>query len=216
MPAWEGLLSPAQRWALVWYVKDFCEVFLEEEPDAPIEIPKAPPETAALVWEGKYVYAMLGCRKCHGDRGRGDGPSARELVDDWGWKIRPYDFTRGDYKNGSTPSDVYRTLVTGLNGTPMPALEPQIVAYPGGSDVDIGELGEVLESSVVEELRVYLEIEPTAAELQQMSPLETEILVQRRLWALVYYLRSLHRPKGFLYRLFVENPELRGNHDNDS
>ena len=38
---------------------------------------------------------------------------------------------------------------------------------------------------------------------------EKDTLVQRRLWALVYYVRSLERVKGTFYWLFGENPELQ-------
>jgi hypothetical protein len=41
-----------------------------------------------------------------------------------------------------------------------------------------------------------------------MSEDEVEGLVRRRLWALVYYVRSLDRAKGLFYWLFRENPEL--------
>jgi hypothetical protein len=208
MPAWEDLLSAEQRWALVRYIKSFSEFFAEEAPDPPVSIPPEPGVTTELVLEGRWVYAMLQCSQCHGPLGRGDGPSADELTDDWDKRIWPYDFTRGNYKNGAAPSDLYRTLVTGLSGSPMPAYEPDMVAFPGGSGVDISALREALDPDGVRGLEAYLADQPTAVQLMTMSEDEVDGLVQRRLWALVYYVRSLDRAKGLFYWLFRENPEL--------
>lgn len=208
MPGWENLLTPAERWALVRYIKGFSELFSLDEPEPPIEIPPPPDPTPALVQEGRFVYAMLGCAECHGPRGRGDGPSAAELTDDWGRPTRPYDLTRGVYRNGSAPADLYRTLVTGLSGTPMPAYEPDVLAFPGGRDADIPVGRETLTSEELRALQAYLHDQPTAVQLAGMSEEQRERLRQGRLWALVYYLRSLERPVGVLRWLFGQDPEL--------
>src|SRR2546422_7862107 len=36
---------------------------------------------AAALKEGRLFYDSIGCRKCHGDQGHGDGPSAPTLKD---------------------------------------------------------------------------------------------------------------------------------------
>ncbi len=208
MPSWEEHLSPAQRWALVRYIKEFSDLFAEEEPDPAIEIPPDVTPTPDLIREGRSVYALLNCWQCHGPTGRGNGPSANDLTDDWDRKIVPYDFTRGDYKSGSGPSDIYRTLVTGLDGSPMPAFDPGIVAFPGGADADVGPTREFLDPSELREVETYLAEQPSDAALRAMSEGAFEAIVERRLWALVYYLRSLDRAKGAIYWLFGENPEL--------
>src|SRR5438132_1377086 len=62
------------------------------------------------------------CASCHGERGHGDGPSAPQLKDETGLPIRPADLRYpARFKNGAQAIDVYRTLVTGLDGTPMPS-----------------------------------------------------------------------------------------------
>ena len=87
---------------------------------------------------GAGLYKEAGCDTCHGAKGRGDGPSAPELKDDAGHPIKPFNFASGrPMKGGQGPDAVYKTVMTGLQGTPMPgfgdALEPAqgwaIVAY---------------------------------------------------------------------------------------
>jgi cytochrome c oxidase cbb3-type subunit 2 len=41
--------------------------------------------------------------------------------DAWGHPQRPFDFTKGRPKSGAAPEDIYRTFMTGLNGTAMPS-----------------------------------------------------------------------------------------------
>ena len=60
--------------------------------------------------------------------GRGDGVSiwkpgkeGVELADDeWGHPIQPRDLTRGVFRFGRRPIDLYRRIYAGINGTPMP------------------------------------------------------------------------------------------------
>ena len=60
--------------------------------------------------------------KCHGDLGRGDGPSAPTLTDDLGQPIRAANLTQSwTFRGGSSREDIFRTMTTGLNGTPMPS-----------------------------------------------------------------------------------------------
>lgn len=59
------------------------------------------------------------CFTCHGPQGRGDGPTAGEYLDDWGYPIRPRDLTSGTFRAGSEGADLYRTIAAGIKGTPM-------------------------------------------------------------------------------------------------
>jgi cytochrome c oxidase cbb3-type subunit 2 len=120
MPAWFEL-SSRDRWALVHYVKSFSEYFEEEDPDDPIEIPEPPPVNSGLLTLGAEMFAEMQCWDCHGSIGKGDGAAAGTLEDDWGYPIRPADFTQGVFKAGNTTRDIYRTVATGLDGTPMPS-----------------------------------------------------------------------------------------------
>jgi mono/diheme cytochrome c family protein len=121
MPAWETIGDGNIR-ATVEYLKTFSALWKEQGPGKPIVVPAAPPDSDASRKRGAELYQSLGCFNCHGPRGRGDGPSAAELKDDWGYKSVPYDFTTGTgLKCGDRPEDVYRVFMTGLNGSPMPS-----------------------------------------------------------------------------------------------
>ena len=59
--------------------------------------------------------------ECHSQSGRGDGPSTASLKDAALFPIRPLDFGSGIFRRGSSLEDIFLTLRTGLNGTPMPS-----------------------------------------------------------------------------------------------
>ena len=124
MPAFEFEqdLKEVEIKTLVAYVKSYSDAFDGKTPE-PITLPKPPLRTDELLALGEKLYIDNECGKCHGDEGKGDGPSAAGLPPDfWGYPIRPYDFTVPDrMKGGSTVEDVYRTLYVGIGGTPMPA-----------------------------------------------------------------------------------------------
>lgn len=63
------------------------------------------------------------CFSCHGATGRGDGPTANDYKDDWGYPIRPRDFSQGVFRAGSAPQDLYLSIATGIGGTPMGSFE---------------------------------------------------------------------------------------------
>jgi len=114
-------LSEQERWAVTRYLKTFSQRFQEEMPGKSISIPPKPFLNAQLVAVGKSRYEESGCGQCHGSKGKGDGSSAKESKDDWGDAISPTDLTMKPFKSGPNPEDLYRTISTGLNGTPMPS-----------------------------------------------------------------------------------------------
>jgi len=95
---------------------------------------KIPEMTAERIAHGRSLFSTPGekgganCVSCHGPAGRGDGPSVwapgKEGVeyakDDWGNQIQPRDLTRGVFRFGRRPIDLYRRIYAGINGTPMP------------------------------------------------------------------------------------------------
>ena len=122
MPPWPNFTDPELK-NLAHYVKSFSPDFAKPDFNAaPLTFEKAPKYTKESAAAGRKVYEDTGCINCHGELGRGDGPSAPTLVDDWGFPIRAADFTqRYTFRGGPTREDIFRTMTTGLNGTPMPA-----------------------------------------------------------------------------------------------
>lgn len=106
-------------------------------------------ELQASIERGRQVFVgtVSSCSKCHGPDGRGDGQEAD--YDDWSkdWTIRagiqpndheamiplmargalpprtikPRNFEEGVFRGGSEPEDLYRRIMLGIAGTPMPA-----------------------------------------------------------------------------------------------
>jgi mono/diheme cytochrome c family protein len=87
-----------------------------------MDLPGAPSTTTESIELGKKLYVETGCVKCHGNLGRGDGPSAPTLTDDFMRPIRAADLSQSwTFRGGSSREDIFRTMSTGLNGTPMPS-----------------------------------------------------------------------------------------------
>lgn len=121
-----------QRLELIEFVKSLNPAFWERREITTVEIalPTGSHLTSERIARGRQLYMDAECWQCHGENGRGDGPSAPELKDNSGLPISPTDLSRPNrFKNGPNPQDLYRTLMTGLLGTPMPSyadsLEPE-------------------------------------------------------------------------------------------
>lgn len=140
MPEW-SLLSEKERVGVVQYLKTFSPRWQEERPEAPIFVPEPPEwlDTPESVARGREVYKSLQCEKCHGAAGKGDGPSAATLDPDvWGNPQKPFDFTQGRLKSGPSAKDIYRTFMTGVNGTAMPSYG-DVFAEPDGEYIREGD-----------------------------------------------------------------------------
>lgn len=127
MPSW-GHLSEEERWALVHYVKGLAaapwRVPPAVDPGAEgqtgqgiIRVPPAPPFTTEARKLALERYADA-CASCHGKTGKGDG--SEDQKDDLGYPTRPRDLTLGVFKGSPDPEHLYRRIVAGIPGTPMP------------------------------------------------------------------------------------------------
>jgi mono/diheme cytochrome c family protein len=126
MPSWSHL-PEEERWALVHYVKAFRPSPFVSAPATDkgegqsgtglIHVPaRAPftPEARTLALE-RFADA---CASCHGPTGKGDG--AEEQKDEAGYPTRPRDLTVGVFKGDPDPVQLYRRIVAGMPGSPMP------------------------------------------------------------------------------------------------
>lgn len=127
MPSW-GHLPEEQRWALVYYIKSFAEKPLTVKPqkkpgpdgaggEGIIYVPSNPAYDAAARARATELYRDA-CASCHGPTGKGDG--VQEQVDEEGFPTRPRDLTIGIFRGTPDVVELYRRVVAGIPGTPMP------------------------------------------------------------------------------------------------
>jgi mono/diheme cytochrome c family protein len=119
-PIVEGIVS---NWKASQTDEPTTRVFVKSEGIAP---------SAESIARGRQIYLSenAGCSKCHGQAGRGDGPSTTSLnsegtlglVDAWGNSIQPRNLRGGIYRGGRRPYDIYCRISVGIKGTPMPGI----------------------------------------------------------------------------------------------
>ena len=128
MPAWAKRLSDRERRDVVAYLKTFSAFFTDTSQHAtPLVFSKPPSGGAEAIKVGRQFFDSIGCRKCHGLQGRGNGTSAPTLHDDAGNPIFAADLTQNwRFHGGGETEDIYHRLRTGLDGTPMPSFSDQI------------------------------------------------------------------------------------------
>ncbi len=129
MPEWKTKLSDAERKDVVAYIKKLSTFFEGAPAPQVLDFGRAPGGGAAAIADGKEQFVKVGCVKCHGDNGRGNGKSAPTLKDDWDFPIRAANLTQNwNFNGGGTVEDIYHRLRTGLDGTPMPSYSDAVDA----------------------------------------------------------------------------------------
>ncbi|MBI4516575.1 MAG: c-type cytochrome [Deltaproteobacteria bacterium] len=127
MPSW-GHLSEKERWGLVHYVKSLMEAPITIKPSAApaaegqqgtgiVIVPPEPPYDAAAQARAQELFKDA-CASCHGVTGKGDGVDVQR--DEAGYPTRPRDLTLGVFKGSPEPEVIYRRIIAGLPGSPMP------------------------------------------------------------------------------------------------
>lgn len=121
---------------------DIADAWAKADAEDAVVVPKMHrvPPTAESLKRGKALYfdKKVGkCVDCHGLSGRGDGAQTEDFMsipksspdrkyeqiglhDEWGFPITPRNLTRGVYRGGRRPVDIYRRIYAGIKGTPMP------------------------------------------------------------------------------------------------
>jgi cbb3-type cytochrome c oxidase subunit III len=110
MPAWEETLSENDVWKIITYIYYTAKQW-HAKPDK-----QEPPSLE----KGKQVY-LEKCAYCHGEEGKGDGPSADYSMP------QPRNLTKGHIKLRSTSfgkiptdKDLFNAITNGMQGTTMP------------------------------------------------------------------------------------------------
>ena len=129
MPSFPSM-PEVSRYAVAQYIKSFSDVWKNKEnmlapvQGAPFPLDDFRDHGLFIVRadKGRALYKE-NCLDCHGMSGRGEGADAQELEDDWGHRIRPASLRKPFIKSGRSVRDIYRVLLTGMAGTPMPSFK---------------------------------------------------------------------------------------------
>jgi len=191
MPPWKWLLSDSDRWAVVEYIKTFSPRFAEsnQKPVSITDFGTPPPRTEAAIAAGKTLYTKAGCITCHGEQGLGNGPSAATLMDATGHHISPRDFSKpASFKAGYSATEIVRTFMTGLDGTPMPGFANII------SNEDAWKLAYYVQTFARPTVTPINRASQGFAHQEQLGPADVHIKLLERAWK--YVPNEIHVQKG--------------------
>ncbi len=121
-----------------------AEAWANAELEESVVVPKVKrtPPTKESIEKGRVFFLSLNpkkkteCAECHGKLARGDGPNTEKywpipdskperkyevagLHDEWGFPQTPRNLTRGIYRGGRRPIDIFRRVHEGIPGTQM-------------------------------------------------------------------------------------------------
>ena len=121
-----------------------AEAWANAELEESVVVPKVKrtPPTKESIEKGRVFFLSLNpkkkteCAECHGKLARGDGPNTEKywpipnsqperkyevagLHDEWGFPQQPRNLTRGIYRGGRRPIDIFRRVHEGIPGTQM-------------------------------------------------------------------------------------------------
>jgi mono/diheme cytochrome c family protein len=123
MPAFDGVLGAAELAAVIDVIKAF-EPKSFARAGKPIVLAPAKAHDAA---RGAKLWSELGCARCHGERGKGDGPSTAAMTE------KPYDLTTDPLRRPRASDDANarwaaaaQSIATGMAGTSMPGYADQV------------------------------------------------------------------------------------------
>jgi mono/diheme cytochrome c family protein len=126
MPVFSNL-SDREVKSVIEYVKSFSPRWRHATNYAPaLHLPPLPAEfedaasIKARAEKGRILFAAS-CAACHGVDGSGREATAKNLEDNWGQPATPSDLRQEQLRSGRGLETVYRVLLTGIEGTPMPS-----------------------------------------------------------------------------------------------
>ena len=119
MPFW-NTLTPEQRWQVIFYIKTFNSEFKAQSERAEVSLGGGSASSPDSIKRGRKLFKEAKCVLCHGEDGRGEGALTTTLKKQWDLPFKARDLTQSwMFKGGNTEADIYRTVTTGLNETPM-------------------------------------------------------------------------------------------------
>lgn len=131
MPGFAGVLGERQIAGLAKLVAGLTERSTGgtslSQSSSFVSVPEPPYFTSGLVEYGASLFRSIGCVNCHGQTGHGEGAGAEGLLDSLGKPVRPADLASGLFKSGQRPEDLFRAIVAGVPGTPMPVYGPMLI-----------------------------------------------------------------------------------------
>ena len=112
------------------FVGDVTNRWLSAKTNSTYPLSPQPAFTAEVVELGRKAFLSKGCSGCHGEDGRGHTPENFKRNDSWGYPTRAADLTSGMLRGGQEPIDVYRRILNGINGSPMPGFASALQNEP--------------------------------------------------------------------------------------
>ncbi len=189
MPFW-STMSNEERWQVLYYIKTFYKGF-SNEMSGEIEIGEEANATSQTIEDGKRLFKEAECFLCHGNKGRGDGEITMTMKAEWDMPYKARNLTKSWlFKGGNNVKDIYRTITTGINETPMGSYKEHL------SDEERWRLAHYVKSISREmSTNVVLKSKPIESEIPMDPdssiwedaelteiPLAGQILVKPRLW----------------------------------
>ncbi len=210
MPAWGEILTEDEQWQLVAHIKTFYDGFEDASPRL-IDLSSKVPYSEESVAKGEEFYTNLGCVDCHGVIGRGDGTSAPDLTDEWGFRSWPANlWQKWTFRGGTTTEDIFKRFIGGIAGSPMPSFISSFrlglsddesarmtelenkMDDDGLSDAEEGEYAELEEKLfMVEDIMLNVE-EGVELTPEEQTTLDTALKpIFEKSWHLANYVKSL-------------------------
>ena len=118
MPAWESVLSEADRKAVIAHVKTFSRKFSEQQgAPKPIDIGQKISSSDDSIAKGKDLFfKKADCVRCHGVEGRADGKNAVDMP------VWPRNLTKGWlFRRGNSPEEIFYRISRGVGNKDMPS-----------------------------------------------------------------------------------------------
>lgn len=119
MPFW-STLTVAERWQVIHYIKTFNKDFKDKAAPKEVSLGAGKASDQESVKRGKKLFKEAKCFLCHGEDGKADGQITTTLKGKWDLPYKARNLTKSWlFKGGNSTEDIFRTVTTGINETPM-------------------------------------------------------------------------------------------------